>query len=359
MGGTAHSIPLDTLWHQGASKGATGSTTQSARSKRSTTTSFLLEKVPITSLNCVKDYHQQLCPFAWFVGPDGDTCRAPDGYTGPCHSILHGMSQLSMEDKHRLEKDCEAPWACRGLYDAEGPYLDPSLLTGKADALLKRRLQMFLKPAEQCFYRRLKNQWLYRVMAEEGKTLTYESFPKLINEAGCQVQCALRPRSECAFYSYLPLNFPEPLRGRCVMLSQDVVRRLGQKQVVGQTPHHLIKFDRLDLGPKEGVNSGFRGECINLNAAPFDSLQLPGTAKLQTPKGHRHKDNSTDVVDNDRPPRPIKFSTTGSAADFLFGAGSVGRNGPLISGSGPHGIVVNPKVSNWLKLSPFPSVAVA
>ncbi len=209
--------------------------TSTKRTASSTSATSFLEKLAIDKTNCLRDYAMQICPFKWLVGRDGDSCRAFDGYRGPCESILHGMSQLSSKQKQKIAKDCDVEWPCKGLYDAEGPYEDPGALFGtnpEAKQTMQNRLQHFLKPAVKCKYQHFVNFWPKFLSDLEqnpldpkhanqaGDDFSFDSFPRFGNPTECEKQCNLQSEQNCVFYSHIPLSFPQPLGGRCLMFGK-------------------------------------------------------------------------------------------------------------------------------------------
>lgn len=307
-------------------------------------TSFL-DKVLIDATNCLKDYATQICPFNWLVGSDGDLCRANDGYRGPCESILHGMSQISSRQKIALEKECHVSWPCVGLYDAEGPYLDPGALFATNPAAVKtmrKRLQHFLQPGKKCRYQRFINLVPTAVENQvnggvpNADTISYDSFPRVGSSLQCERQCTLQGNDDCVFWSYFPLTFPTPMGGRCLMLSRR--HSLVREHFMEPSPYeHLIDFASVGKGKnkdfglnpsqegpppawltaKVGVTSGRKGMCRDLNA--------PG-AVVEAP-----------LLGGEGKPRRIKrplMNVNGSLIDF---------GGKLADAS----------MTNWMNATPF------
>eukprot|EP00397_Hematodinium_sp_SG-2012_P047311 GEMP01053762.1.p1 GENE.GEMP01053762.1~~GEMP01053762.1.p1 ORF type:complete len:171 (+),score=20.77 GEMP01053762.1:311-823(+) len=84
---------------------------------------------PLNGETCVHDYANQLCPFNWDVGWDGDSCVASDEYHGPCEPVWYHMSQMSAADKRIIAEKCRARWLCVNEMSEHGevPFLSKGL----------------------------------------------------------------------------------------------------------------------------------------------------------------------------------------------------------------------------------------
>merc|ERR1711941_135947 len=54
---------------------------------------------------CKKSYSAS-CPADWYALNGGMSCAAPREYDGPCVPVLHGLADLTLEDKAAMERKC-------------------------------------------------------------------------------------------------------------------------------------------------------------------------------------------------------------------------------------------------------------
>ena len=167
----------------------------------------------VDSRSCMRDYELQLCPHNWWNGNDGDSCRAPDSYPGPCESVLHGMSALSPMDKHNLAKKCRTDWPCKGFFDTEEWFLDPSVLNAKHDGKIR-----LTEARYYCKYDkyRITNAAMRTMKLKQG-TQDYNqfarSFVEVENDDACAKQCTLAGPA-CWAYTFFDSTQSAPLKNR-------------------------------------------------------------------------------------------------------------------------------------------------
>jgi len=54
------------------------------------------------------------CPADWFAFNSGMSCMAPRSYAGNCSSVLHGLLDLSQQEKKITAERCQVVWPCFG-----------------------------------------------------------------------------------------------------------------------------------------------------------------------------------------------------------------------------------------------------
>jgi len=62
---------------------------------------------------CNKAYSAP-CPAGWFAFNGGASCRAPSSYAGSCAAVLHGLTDLSADEKMAIETKCGVDFPCAG-----------------------------------------------------------------------------------------------------------------------------------------------------------------------------------------------------------------------------------------------------
>ena len=62
---------------------------------------------------CSKAYSAP-CPAGWYAFNGGASCRAPSSYAGSCAAVLHGLTDLSADEKIAIETKCAFDWPCAG-----------------------------------------------------------------------------------------------------------------------------------------------------------------------------------------------------------------------------------------------------
>lgn len=68
--------------------------------------------------SCEKSY-SAACPADWYAFNGGASCVAPSQYSGKCTPVLHGLMDLTVEEKGALEGECSFQWPCAGeIYKA-------------------------------------------------------------------------------------------------------------------------------------------------------------------------------------------------------------------------------------------------
>jgi len=63
--------------------------------------------------SCEKSYSAP-CPADWYAFNGGMSCMAPSQYIGKCSPVLHGLIDVTMEEKSALEGKCSVQWPCAG-----------------------------------------------------------------------------------------------------------------------------------------------------------------------------------------------------------------------------------------------------
>lgn len=75
-------------------------------------------KFPCRDRSSCEKAMDAVCPAGWYSSNAGQTCNAPLSYKGVCNPVLHGLSDLSHEEKHAIGTKCGFEWPCHGeLYD--------------------------------------------------------------------------------------------------------------------------------------------------------------------------------------------------------------------------------------------------
>ena len=74
---------------------------------------------PCRERNTCRKVYSAPCPADWYAFNGGKSCAAQSTYAGTCAPVLHGLLDLTLDEKAEMEAKCAFDWPCTGeVYEA-------------------------------------------------------------------------------------------------------------------------------------------------------------------------------------------------------------------------------------------------